>query len=463
MGLVDIVSNEDQPNHLFPYPSLQDTDYSFPQATYRASLRVAGDNHSLNVSHQLVGANFIAAQIESGRAMFGCIASSGETSCRKLFLSTDSNQTIKWDHFAHGRLANALPIVVGVKNFSHIFTKSDQVDDTWIGKSIYFPKGARLASLAKARPVPAPSVPSVHDKPTPLNGKKRPFAEFDSKRLAEIRSALVDKSATDRQVEFIREFCTRKTFEAWVRRELLGDSGISDTSYLLKESIFEKDFTNMPRQVEKQFSVIWKNLTPGAASRSSFWGVVTTHHILKGVIEPSYLAAKPKGKATGLKRIEDAIAGGDKEEIDKVTRTILRRFCGLGEARGFHRSIRSNCSFARAWWRERMIKETVHLTGANEKAVACTLHKSPEFWEKVDTLLSQQGAAFGDEKIRAAFICALSKYANSARHEELFVSSGSIDRCRKRLSIHSVNQEFGAYEIDDLVEFMTNEIVGPEV
>ena len=190
---------------------------------------------------------------------------------------------------------------------------------------------------------------------------------------------------------------------------------------------------------------------------------MTTNHILNGVIEPSYLAAKPNNRITGLKRIEGAIAGGNEKEIDHVARTILRRFCGLGEARGSLRSIRSNCSFARAWWRERLIKETVHLTRANEEAVACTLHKSQEFWEKVANLLLLRSASFGDEKVRAAFICAFSKYAKSAKHKGLFRSKGSIDRCRKKLRIHSVDQEFGVYEIDDLIEFMTNEIVGPEV
>ena len=469
MRTAKIMQQTHCPHHPLSYPSLQAKDRSFQRATYKAHLKVSEDRLPVYVAHQLENANFIQAQISAGRAMFGCIASSGETGCRKLFLSTESNQTIEWDQSTNGRLTKALPIVVGVKDFNHIFTQSDQVDDTWIGKSIYFPKGARLASIAKVRQIPASRVPLVHKKPSPLKGKKRTLAEFDSKRFAAIRKALVDESATDRRVEFIREFRTRKTFEAWVQRELLNGSKIPDTSDVLQSRISERDFTNMPRQVEKQFAVIWKSLTLGTASRSSFWGVVTTNHILNDVIEPSYLAAKPKHKGTdlkritGLKRIEDAIASGNKEKIDHVTRTILRRLCGLGEERGFLRSIHSNCPFARAWWRERMIKETVRLTRANEEAVASTLHKSPEFWEKVDTLLSQKDGSFGDEKIRAAFICALSKYAKSARHEELFFSSGSIDRCRKRLSMHSINQEFGAYEIDDLVEFMTNEIVGPEV
>ena len=259
-------------NHPFPYPSLQDTDCSFPHATYHASLGVVGGNLSINVSHQLGNATFIAAQIKSRRAMFGCIASSRHTGCKRLFLSSKSNQSIEWNQLILGELTEVYPLVVGVRRFTHTFSTIDEVTDSWTGKRIDIPNGARLASLANAIPLPAPSVPSVHNKRNSLNGKKRSPTEFDSDRLGAMRSALIDKNATDRRIKFIQKFRTREAFEGWVQRDLLAGSRIPDTSGVLQKRISEPDFTNMPREVEKQFGVIWNSLTLGAASNSSFWG-----------------------------------------------------------------------------------------------------------------------------------------------------------------------------------------------
>ena len=449
--------------HPLSYPTLQVTDRSFSKATYQHDCKISECCASVYVFHKLTKAKFIQTQIDVGRAMYGCIGISVHTGCRKLFLSSKSNQTFEWDRFTQGELTEIRPVVVGVKDFNHIFTVADEVDDTWIGKSIYFPKGARLVSVVTAHSLSANDVSFAGSGARTGQVKKHPFVEFDSAHLATMRNALIKKNTTDKQIEFIREFCVKGSFEKWVQRTLLKDFKNLDASEVLQEKLSESEFTNMSRAVERQVGVTWKSLTLNVASNSSFWGVVTTNHILNGVIEPSYLAAEPTNRISGLQRIEDAMAGGDKEEVDKVTRTILRRFCGLGEARGPLRSIRSNCSFARAWWREMMIDETVRLTGADEVAVAHTLHKSQEFWEKVANLLMLTGASFGDEKVRVAFICALSKYENSDRYKKLFLSKGLIDRCREKLCMHSVSQEFGVYEIDDLVEYMINEIVETEV
>ena len=450
-------------NHPLSYPSLQVADRSFPKATYQHDCKTSDGRASVYVVHKLTKAKFIQTQIDGGRAMYGCIAFSVHTGCKKLFLSSKSNQTFEWNQFTQGELTELRPVVVGVKDFNHTFTVADEVDDTWIGKSIYFPKGARLASTVKAFAVSSRGAFPAGNGDQTGQVKKRLIEEFDSEHLATMRRTLIKESTTEMQIEFIREFCARGSFEKWVQQNLLKDLKCLNASDVLQDKLSESKFTNMPREVERQVGVKWKSLTLRVASRSSFWGVVTTNHIMNGVIEPSYLAAEPDNKISGLQRIEDAIAGGDGKKVDKVTRTILRRLCGLREARGPLRSLRSNCSFARAWWRENMIEETARVTGANQEAVACTLRKSQEFWEKVANLIVLTGASFGDEKIRVAFICALSKYAKNTRHKGLFLTKGSIDRCRERLRIHSVDQEFGVYEIDELVEFMTNEIVGPEV
>ena len=96
------------------------------------------------------------------------------------------------------------------------------------------------------------------------------------------------------------------------------------------------------------------------ANRSvRFWGCVTYRHIEAGRIESSFLAANGGGTSTGVQRIDLAL--GDTGEraaskLDGCVRTVLRRLGGLPEVRG-NRSVYVNCPLARAWWRERLVRE----------------------------------------------------------------------------------------------------------
>ena len=415
---------------------------------------------SMYVNHLLAKAPFVKSQIRAGKAQFACIFSSKHTGHRRIFLSSSSEQVVEWDQSYLGELTSVHSFIVTIDQIAHTFTSSDEVAETWVGKSIYFPKGARLSCLLDILSVSEKSNLNIAKT---LDGTKPHYREFDSEDFTSLRRSLIGIDKTLRQVEFIKAFCDKESFENWVNEKLYVTSrGVIDPE-VLSIKLNERKFTNMPREIEMMASGIWKSLTPRVASKSSFWGMVTTKHIVNEVIAPSFLAADPTNKVMGLKRMKNAIAGGDKKEIDDVARTILRRFCGLGEARGHLRSIRSNCSFSRAWWREEMIAKATKFTGVDEGAVVLTLHKSQEFWEKVANLLFMKESSFGDERVNTAFIIALSKHVRVTEYRKLFNAKGIIDKCLEKLKERSRIQELGIFQIEDIIDFVARDIIASQM
>ena len=285
------------------------------------------------------------------------------------------------------------------------------------------------------------------------------YRELDSGRYAELRSAIIDKKDNSKRKELLDVVRNSKNFQDWIRGEL-GHvvSGTKDLD-LYPEKLTENEFKDTPKDVERIAFETWKRLTPRTASSCSFWATVTLNHIAKGIITSSYLATPRTPSATGLSRIEEALKQDDDEVIKDVARTILRRFSGLPEARGGLRTIAANCVFGRTWWRGYIISEVLKLTGGNREAITNTLRSSQEYWEKLMTLLSASNSVFGDQDIRSTFIWALSQYVDDKRYIRLFHSRGLIDDCVNLLGVYSAIQELGVFSKDDLLEFMSTQII----
>ena len=285
--------------------------------------------------------------------------------------------------------------------------------------------------------------------------------EFKATDFASTRKKLISRKGSNEQREFLEAARKKDTFIEWVISNIpFSEVGSKELS-VYPEKLTENEFKDTTRYVERTAFNKWKELTPSLACRSSFWGAVTLNHIKCEVIEPPFLAAGNSSGQSGLSRIEQALRSNDSKLTDDVSRTILRRFSGLPEARGGLRSIYVNCTFGRAWWREKIISEVVSLTGGNEDKIAQTLRISQEYWEKLVNLLSTSNSVFGDEKIRTNFIWALSDHINNPDHSKLFRSKGSIDKCMQTLGIYSACQEFGVYENNELKQFMEKEVILP--
>ena len=286
--------------------------------------------------------------------------------------------------------------------------------------------------------------------------------EFESASFGKIRKSLIPKEkGSDLQRQFLEDARSKDTFNQWVSNCLFFNSDSKEEVSLYPQKITEAEFRDTTRHVENLAFQTWNEITPSVACRSSFWGAVTLNHINNDIIESSYLAVANTSSQSGLSRIETALRDDDPKLIDDAVRTILRRFSGLPEARGGLRSIYVNCTFGRAWWREKITQEVIEATGGDEDAISRTLRKSQEYWEKLVNLLTKQNSVFGDDKIRTSLIWALSDHINDAKYKSFFLSSGAIDRCMGHLSVYSAYQEFGVFEQDELKEFISKEVIEP--
>lgn len=285
--------------------------------------------------------------------------------------------------------------------------------------------------------------------------------EFEAADFAKIRKTLIQNKGSDIQREFLEAACEKEAFISWISAHIPYSNSGSKELDLYPQKLTENEFKDTTQYVEDLAFETWDSITPSIACRSSFWGAVTLNHLRHDVIESTYLATGNSSGQSGLCRIEQALKDNDSKLTDDVTRTILRRFSGLPEARGGLRSIYVNCAFGRAWWRKKIIREVVELTGGDEEAISQTLRTSQEYWEKLVNLLSSSNSVFGDEKIRTSFIWALSEHVNDPEYSKLFKSKGSIDKCMAVLGIYSACQEFGVFEQQELRAFMQKDVIEP--
>ena len=288
---------------------------------------------------------------------------------------------------------------------------------------------------------------------------KNKLREFEASRYTAIRKSLIADKGSNLQRKLLKVALDNSKFLKWIRNEMEGKvTGEVDLN-LFPKRLTEAEFRDTPSNVERIAFDSWSGITPFVASRPGFWACVTTNHVSNGVIDSSFLAAPGNPTMSGETRIELALKKNNAKMMDDVTRTILRRLSGLHEARGGLRSIYVNCPFGRSWWRERIIRETVELTGGDINDITRTLHKSQEYWEKLVNVLSSRNSVFGDEKIRSTLIWALSMHFEDPRYSSLFVAKGAIDRCVDLLGVYSAIQEFGVFDTNELREFIEKNII----
>ena len=287
--------------------------------------------------------------------------------------------------------------------------------------------------------------------------------EWDSADYKTLRKSLIANKGSSDQIQLLHAARKNSTFIEWVERHITQDTTKAKDLPTLSEKITEDQFRRMPVKLEQTAYSKWGDVTPSVACRPGFWGCVTFNHIKKGLLQSSFLAVTNRPGVSGLTRIETALSKGCDKSIDDVTRTILRRMSGLPEARGGIVTLQVNCMFGRAWWRSRMIEQTVQSTGGDVTAITETLRESQEYWEKLVSLLRQRNSVFGDEKVRSTLVWALSFHLGDPKYKNLFLANGAIDRCTDLLGVYSAIQEFGVFEVKELRDFIEKRIIEPTV
>ena len=128
-----------------PYPAIEEGNLSYPDGKYLVEITPQQDGVSVLLNHAVRGAAFIERVISEGKAKYGCLVSVPLTGYRKLHLSEDMRQQVKWDMGVVGEPPMLRPVVVSVDKISCTLGPDDGVAEAWQGRQVKIRKGARLA------------------------------------------------------------------------------------------------------------------------------------------------------------------------------------------------------------------------------------------------------------------------------------------------------------------------------
>ncbi|MCY3838832.1 MAG: hypothetical protein OXH09_09360 [Gammaproteobacteria bacterium] len=238
------------------------------------------------------------------------------------------------------------------------------------------------------------------------------YEEFDTSDYTRLRRSLIRKPAKGSTVqrEFLGKVRDTREFLQFMKARVAVQTG--EPCVPLAEQMSEPEFVNPPSEpTERHIFDAWIDLSPRIACRSGFWGCVTLRHIEAGRIESSFLAADAGGSPAGIQRIDSALrATGEQaaSKLDGCVRTVLRRLGGLPE-RG-NRSVFVDCPLARAWWRERLVREVAADDEALARRVRSVVHpESQQYWEDLVTFVVSRNSVFGSTAVRNILIRTLAR------------------------------------------------------
>ena len=282
------------------------------------------------------------------------------------------------------------------------------------------------------------------------------YKELNDASYSTLRKKLIREKGSAIQQEFLEVLKDTNQFIQWLESEVKIEE-IGEDFDLASDQLSEHEFKEPTQKVEEELFKKWEAITLAQACRSTFWGYVTLRHIKEGKIESFYLAANGGTLPGGLERIDKVLNGGDVVSIDSIVRTVLRRFSGLPEARG-NRTVYVDCPFGRAWWRCHIAEKTCEITSADPDKVMDVLRVKQTYWEELISSIVSKNSVFGDEKIRAALIWALSEKKESSGEADLFV----VDKLRpiiKKIGVRLAWQELAIFSPQELKSLYENEFI----
>lgn len=286
------------------------------------------------------------------------------------------------------------------------------------------------------------------------------WRELDDASYTQLRHDLLREKGSDEQRTFLGSLKTGSAFSSLIRDRVQVTQG--DDPPILETPLTESEFVKPPPSTEQNLFKTWRSVTPAQASRTTFWGNVTLQNIEARKIEPCFLIASgnPSG---GLGRIHEVLQAGSEKQIDDAVRRTLRRFSGLQE-RGY-RSVYSDGTFPRAWWRCYLAHEICDHSQAPFKDIHQVFYgKSGEkgYWEELINTVVSRNAVIGDSNVRSALVWALSELdANDLPDgvpSDVFEIDG-IRRMTVAIGIRSAWQELSVFSVPQLKTIMYEEII----
>ena len=283
------------------------------------------------------------------------------------------------------------------------------------------------------------------------------YRELNGEDFSLLRSKLIRVKGNSDQIEFLEVLKDSNRFVEWIESKVKIDEEGRDFD-LISEELSEHEFKEPPVQMEQELFKKWEEITLAQACRATFWGYITLRHIKEGKIESSFLAANGGNLPGGLERIDAAQKAEDNtaEARDSIVRTALRRFSGLPEARG-NRTVYVDCPFARAWWRCYVAKNVCDETGADQDKVMELLRVSQTYWERLIDSIVSRNSVFGNEKIRAALIWALSEKFTGKKTS--FFTPDELVPILKAIGVRMAWQELAVFSPDELKRYFESEFL----
>lgn len=285
---------------------------------------------------------------------------------------------------------------------------------------------------------------------TAIGARQKELADAE---YTKFRKDLLQGKGHNRQRQFLRNVLVDDSFLEMFAG--IGITGSIDVK-IIPTALTESEYREPPPCTEKTLYDSWSELTPTVACRTTFWSYVTISHIKAGKIQSKYLASAGGNVSGGSERIDLAL---DEQKpvqpklIDDCVRAVLRRLGGLPEVRG-NRSVFVDCPFARAWWRERMIKQAAKDREDTEKKIRMVVRTNQTYWEKFIDRIVFRNSTFGSENIRGAFLRALANFVEEDPLTDLRSPSGLQRLCRRATAYQGAKELsfLDDNELDDLME-----------
>ena len=288
---------------------------------------------------------------------------------------------------------------------------------------------------------------------TSISYAEREEASYTS--FTALRGRLLGEKGGEFQRDFLTAAKKPETFVEFMDAEVTVVDGMAVKA--MPKPLTEQSFKEMTSDQEESAYELWQAVPPRVACRASFWAEVTIRHIREGVIEEEYwLAANGGRNESGEERIDRALAdvGDSRKRMDDCVRTILRRMSGLPTARG-NRSVFSDGSFGRAWWRGRLVARIAARHGAEPKsALSSVVRTNQEYWENLIMMIVSRGSVLGAIVVQDAFINGLATHLRCTPQSPLRNAS-SLRVTLRRLSNLAAARELGVLTFAELGEVVT--------
>lgn len=216
----------------------------------------------------------------------------------------------------------------------------------------------------------------------------------------------------------------------------------------LPRPLTEAEMAQTTFHVDREVSRVLDDwgITPMLAGESSFWALCHARWIGDEMF--------PDGVAR-------VFAGGEKTtaDLEAMTRTFLRRICGLPVERG-NTSVITDCPLSAAWWRYRLAVEVSDtLVNEGEALTVAQAHRVLQgsvVWETFVMNMIRRLASVNAPRARAAVVLAL--HEHSMRNEGRTVPREVVFDCMQRTAQLGDRFSFALIEWDRLAETATGEL-----